>query len=115
MAKQVGAGELRTTIRVFAYIDNAPNGSGRFSGEQSQVATMRCKWVNAHGREVYDAQQAGVEEPATLTLRYTPKLTAACTVFRGADPDPYGVISVNDVDDRHVWLEVKVQRKGRGR
>ena len=51
-------------------------------------------------------------EPATLTLRYTPKITTTCLIYRGSDPEPYEVISVNDVDNRHTWLEVKVQRKG---
>lgn len=54
----------------------------------------------------------GVTEPATLTLRYTPLITTTCIIYRGTDPKPYEVISVNDVENRHAWLEVKVQRKG---
>ena len=51
-------------------------------------------------------------EPATLTLRYTPLITTTCIIYRGTDPKPYEVISVNDIENRHAWLEVKVQRKG---
>ncbi len=45
-------------------------------------------------------------------LRYTPLITTTCIIYRGTDPKPYEVISVNDVENRHAWLEVKVQRKG---
>ena len=58
------------------------------------------------------SKKAGVTEPATLTLRYTSKITTTCLIYRGGDPRPYEVISLNDVEDRHVWLEVRVQRKG---
>lgn len=116
MAVSAGAGELRTKIYIF---DTPPgekrNKNGFTTGEQENVfgpgGFRRCKWANAWGREVYDARQAGVTEPATLTLRYSPKITATCTVYRGEDPRPYEVISVNDVENRHAWLEIKVQRK----
>ena len=73
-------------------------------------AFRMCKWTNAWGSEVYTARQAGVREPATLTLRFNSKITSTCIVYRGRDPHPYEVISLNDVEDRHVWLEIKVER-----
>lgn len=116
MAKQAGAGDLRTKIRVFDRPGDKPRDSDGYpiDGPENvfgKGAVRYCKWVNAYGREVYDARQAGVTEPATLTLRYTPKITTTCIVYRDRDPAPYEVISVNDVENRHVWLEVKVQRK----
>lgn len=117
MAKHVGAGELRTKIMVFQ-----PPGAGEYNENGYPVtqpvnvfgdgATRYCKWVNAWGSEVYAARQAGVTEPATITMRYTCKLTTTCLIYRVGDPNPYEVISVNDVEDRHTWLEVKVQRTG---
>ena len=47
--------------------------------------TRYCKWVNAWGTEVYTARQAGVTEPATLTLRYTPLITTTCIIYRGTE------------------------------
>ena len=116
MAGRAGAGELRT--RIFVLDKHAPearNANGYPVAEPVNVfgegASRRCKWVNAHGNEVYHAMQAGVEECATLTLRYTPKITTTSVLYREKDPRPYEVISVNDVEDRHRWLEVKVQRR----
>lgn len=124
MARRASAGELRTRIRVVRREDLLDElGERMTDGEGVPIlrelnvfgdkgATRRCKWEGAWGREVYDAYQAGVTEPATLTMRYTPRVTADCLVYKGDDPRPYEVISVNDVGDRHLWLEVKVQRKG---
>ena len=117
MAGQAGAGELRTRIFVFDKPDpEARNANGYRVSEPVNVfgegVSRRCKWVNAHGNEVYHAMQAGVAECATLTLRYTPKITTTSVIYRERDPKPYEAVSVNDVEDRHVWLEVKVQRKG---
>ena len=113
MARYANAGELRTKIRVFRPAekrdsDGYTRGTVNVFGENG---FRYCKWVNAHGTEVYEARQAGVTEPATLTLRYTPKITTTCLVYREKDPAPYEVISLNDVENRHVWLEVRVQRK----
>lgn len=112
----IGAGDLRTRIQVFAPPEGGGlNANGYPAGQPVNVfgegKLLHCKWVNAHGSEIYDAKQAGVEEPATLTLRYTPKVTPACLIYREKDPAPYEVISVNNILDRRVWLEVRVQRK----
>lgn len=116
MAYRVAAGDLRTRITVF---DKAGGNERDKDGYRvkkmvnvfGEGGTRKCRWVNAHGSEVYTARQAGVREPATLTVRYTPKITPTCLVYRDGDPRPYEVISLNDVENRHIWLELKVQRK----
>lgn len=115
MAARVGAGELRTKIMVFEPAESAQDSDGYSTNHAVNVfgegRHIHCKWVNAHGREVYDAKQAGVTEPATLTLRYTSKITPRGSICRDGDPAPYEIISVNDVENRHAWLEIRVQRK----
>lgn len=116
MASRTTAGDLRTRIMVFDKPTDGQLDSDGYPVETpvnvfGEDGTRQCKWVNAYGREVYDAKQAGVEEPATLTMRYTDKVTPTCLIYRGNDKRPYEVVSVNDVEDRHVWLELKVQRK----
>lgn len=51
-------------------------------------------------------------EPAAPILRYTPLVTTICIIYRGIDPGPYEMIPVNDVENHHTWLEVKVWQKG---
>ena len=110
MAKRANAGELRTKIMVFdlprdehGEVELGPDGypASKPVNVFGEGKTRYCKWVNAWGTEA-----------ATLTLRYTPLITTTCIIYRGTDPKPYEVISVNDVENRHAWLEVKVQRKG---
>ena len=120
MAKRAPAGALRTRIQIFDYPRDERGEPARDrDGYPAQGpvnvygpgAVRHCRWVNAHGREAYEARQAGVTEPATLTLRYSPRLTATCLIYRHGDPAPYEVVSVDDVENRHTWIEVKVQRK----
>ncbi len=120
MTRHVDAGELRTRITVYdlprdekgevlldddGYPAQEPVNAFGPGGGRS------CKWEDAWGSQVYAARQAGVTDPATLTLRYTPRITTTCIIYRGRDPRPYEVISVRDIGDRHAWMEVKVQRK----
>lgn len=48
-------------------------------------------------------------------MRYSPLIDPAMLVYKGKDPRPYEIISLNNVEDRGKWLEIKVQRKGAAR
>ena len=111
MARQARAGELKTKITVQANkSERAGNGYKR--DDWVTVCTPYCKWVNAYGNDVVEARKLGLGEFATLTLRYTDKITPTCRVLRDNDvAHPFEVISVNDVGARRRWLEVKVSRK----
>ena len=122
MAKRARAGELRTVVffrRLVKWTDGGGSAHQReeavFPDGQGGERGVHCKWVNAHGTEVFAAMQMQVREPATLTMRYSPLIDAAMLVYKGRDPRPYEIISVNNVEDRGVWLELKVQRKGAAR
>lgn len=86
-----------------------------FTDSGGREQGIHCKWVNAHGTEVFSAMQLQIRELATLTMRYSSLIDAAMLVYRGKDPLPYEIISVNNVEDRGRWLEIKVQRRGAAR
>lgn len=81
-----------------------------------------CQWIDAYGNEALIADQAGIEQLATVRCRYTPKITATCRVFRrediriaeetGVEPRAFEVFGVHSFDDNGHWLEFKVQRRG---
>ncbi len=118
MAKQASAGELRTRI----YIRKTIKGTGGNGvpteqevsafppGPDDKERVWHCKWVNAYGTEALTAMQYKIQEPATLTMRYSPLVQPDQRVYRLGDPIPFEIISVNDVEGRHSWLEVKVKR-----
>lgn len=121
MAGRADAGALRTQIQILRVPKDEDGQPARdrdgYPVEEpvnlfGKDKYLHCKWVNAHGSEVYEARVASVTEPATLTLRYVPGVTTDCIVLRRGETRPYEVISVNDVEARHIWLELKVQRKG---
>ena len=55
--------------------------------------------------------QLQLREPATLTMRYSPKITEQCLVFKKGDSRPFEIVSIDNVEERNRWLELKVQRK----
>lgn len=119
MAKQASAGELRTRIYIRKMVkktDSEGSASGREEsvfppGQDGKERMWHCKWVNAYGGEVFIAMQAQVQEPATLTMRYSPKIQPDHLIYKLGDPVPYEIISINDVEERHTWLEIKVKRR----
>lgn len=119
MAKSVTAGELRTRIyirKLTRAVDDEgvalqDEGSVFDPGPDGKERMYHCKWVNAYGSEVFAAMQAQVREPATLTMRYSPRIQPDHLIYKVGDPIPFEIISVNDVEERHSWLEVKVQRR----
>jgi SPP1 family predicted phage head-tail adaptor len=111
MAKYANPGALRTPVR-FIRIDRTNDADGYPTETEVDVfgAPVMCAWVNVHGNEVFTAMQMKLREPATLTTRYSPLINQKLLIYKGTDPDPYEVISIDDVEDRHAWLEIKVQR-----
>ncbi len=110
MAARANAGEMRTKITIKNPVYSIIDGFSREEFVNVFTRPVWCKWVNAHGSEVYQAAELRLHEPATITMRYTPLVTAKSRIWRGRDPEPYEVISINNVNDRCEFLEIKVQR-----
>lgn len=119
MAKSASAGELRTRIYVRKRTKDVDGEGVALHAQEESVfppgpdgseRVWHCKWVNAYGSEVFTAMQMQVQELATLTMRYSPQIAPDHLIYRVGDPAPYEIISVNDVEDRHKWLEIKVKR-----
>lgn len=121
VSKSANPGELRTPV-FFKEISRADDTDpeGVPNEEESYVfgkdangdpVPVRVKWVNTHGTEVFTAMQLKLREPATLTMRYSTLIKETLLVYKGNDKRPYEIISIDDVEERHRWLEIKVQRK----
>lgn len=118
MSKKANAGELRTAC----YFKSATRNTGT-SGSATPSYTnvfgegkkVKVKWVNAHGTEALTALQMTVKELATLTMRYSPLINEKLFVFLGSDTKPFEIISIDNVEQRNEWLEIKVQRKAPAR
>lgn len=114
MSKYANAGELRTPVR-FVKLQRETDAEGYPAEREENVfgegISVPVKWVNVHGTDSFTAMQLQLREPATLTARWSPLINQKLIVYRGNDPDPYEIISIDNVEERNVWMEIKVQRK----
>ena len=110
MAARANAGEMRTKITIKNPKYTIQDGFGIKEFVNAFTRPVWCKWVNAHGAEIYQAAELRLREPATITMRYSPLVTVKSRIWRGRDTEPYEVISINNVSDRCEFLEIKVQR-----
>ena len=114
MSKSANPGELRTPVYVVKVVRD--HDSEGYPVEMpvnvfGEGVPLMVKWVNAHGSDAYIAMQLQIREPATLTSRYSPRITPDCLVYKGNDPEPYEIESIDDVEERGVWMEIKVKRR----
>lgn len=116
MSKSANPGELRTRVRFMRPDDTRTiNDNGYPVETEDNIfgdgVYVPVKWVNAHGSEAFTAMQLELREPATITCRYSPLIKRTCLVYLADDPEPFEIISIDNVEQRNVWLEIKVQRK----
>lgn len=118
MSKAANPGELKTKV-YFKRIDRIPDDEGYpvevevnvFASANNANPPVKAKWVNAHGSDTFTAMQLQLRQPATITCRYSPKITEICVVYLEDDPEPFEIISIDNVENQHRWMEIKVQRK----
>lgn len=85
-----------------------------FKDENGGERAVKCKWVNSHGTEVLTALQLGYTRYATLIMRYHPLITDECVIFKQGEKIPYRILSINNIEDRGRWIEIKVTKKSQG-
>jgi len=74
----------------------------------STVATVWAKWVNVHGQEVWAAQAINAIRAATVTIRYRSDVNLTCAILLGSDL--YEIVSMDDIRNRHEYIELKVKQ-----
>lgn len=114
MSKAANAGELRTPC-YFKRIERTTDSEGYPAEEGINIfgedVPVPVKWVNAHGSEVFESMQLQLREPATITCRFSPLINERLLIYKKGDEKPYEIISIDNVEERNIWLEIKVQRK----
>lgn len=123
MSKYANAGELRTPVK-FVRVDKTDDSAGYQvpteinvfgTDENNEEIYLRVKWVNSHGTEVFSAAKLEIQQPAILTCRYSPLINDTLLVYKKGDPQPYEIVSCDDVEEKHRWLEIAVKRKSSAR
>jgi head-tail adaptor len=112
LSKSANAGELRIPI-YFKKKVRETDSEGFPTESETDVfgCAIYAKWSNAHGSESFTALQLQLREPATITCRYSPLINERLDVYKAGDSMPYEIISIDNVEQKNQWLEIKAQRK----
>lgn len=107
--KPTNPGELRTPITLQTPTITTDAGAAQKETWATLTnGTVLAKWTNVHGGEVWQSQAVQAVSAATVWVRYRADLTTACSILKGSDR--YQIVSIDDVQERHEYLELKVQR-----
>jgi len=105
--KTMNPGELRTPVSICSR--SVTTDTGGFPRPSWTVAkAVLAKWRNAHGAETAQANTTGAELPATVTIRYYANLDTTYAIKKGSEY--YEVLSIDDIEERHEYMELKVRR-----
>lgn len=105
--KAINPGELRTAVSVQQRTVTADAG-GHQVETWTTLATVWARWRNVHGSEAWVANAAQAEQPATVLMRYLAGVEPTCALLKGSER--YAIVSIDDIQDRHEYLELKVTR-----
>lgn len=119
MAKQANAGELNTRVRFIRQAKTINENGFPVHTEMDVFGEpVWCKWVWAHGSEVFEHMRLQLGQVATLTMYATPLVTVDCKVIledeeqlTGANLGMFDVVSIDSVENRGRFMEIKVKRK----
>ena len=104
-------GQMRTSIILQKRTTTSDDG-GFMIPAWADIAVVWSKWANVHGNEVWAAQTAQAVQPATVTIRYRDDVDLTCAVLKGTTR--YEIVSMDDIQERHEYIEMKVQRMAEG-
>jgi SPP1 family predicted phage head-tail adaptor len=98
-------GELRTLITLESSSIEKDAG-GAQKPIWSKLDDVYAKWSNIHGQEVWVSQAVQAQEPATVFIRYRADVTTQISILK--DGKRYQIFSIDDIRDRHEYMELKV-------
>lgn len=119
MSRKANPGELRTPV-YFKRVERTTDDSGYPTEQEINVFGQKengqdriilVKWEPEFGSEVFSKLQLEIREPVVVTMRYSPKINPALLVYKKDDPEPFEVISINNIENRNAWLEIMLRRK----
>ena len=71
------------------------------------IAIVWARWIGVHGVEAWAANSANALRAATVLIRYRADLDETCLVE--LDGLNYSIVSMDDIQHRHEYLELKVE------
>lgn len=102
--------QLTTAIRVQQRIVTDVNGASDIS-YVPDLAIDLCAWKGKGGTESATSGSLVVTDTAEVTMWYRPGISERDRLLLNDDAElAYDVINIEDVEQRHMWLILKVSR-----
>ena len=76
------------------------------------VASIWAKWIGVHGSEAWAANANNALRAATVTIRYRDDVDETCVI--DLDGLNYEIVSMDDIQQRHEYIELKLQLERSG-
>lgn len=110
--KPTNPGELRTPITLQGPTLVTDGGGAQHPTWANLTnGAVEAKWVNVHGVESWAVNQAGITvSAATVTIRYRSDVTTRCSLLKGSVR--YEIVSLDNIQERGEYLELKVKQAG---
>jgi SPP1 family predicted phage head-tail adaptor len=105
--KPINPGEMRTPITFESRTVSIETGGFQVPG-WATIAEVWARWTNVHGSEVWAAASMQARQPATVLARYREDVDLTCAVSMGGNR--YEILSIDDIQQRGEYMELKVQR-----
>lgn len=107
-------GKMRTKIRIQkkqkigegSFADEAWFDLGN-TAETDEPKYIWSNWINVHGSEVWAAESVQAQKAATVTIRYRKDVDEQCRIVK--DGVIYQIVSIDDIQEYHQWIEMKVR------
>jgi len=104
--KPTNPGDLRVPVTLQRRSVSSDPGGFQTPG-WSKIADVWARWENVHGMEAWAANTTQAEQAATVTIRYRPDVDPTCAVLKGGRR--FEIVSIDDIQERHEYLELKVK------
>jgi len=100
-------GELDTKITL--HRRTVTTGAGGFQKPALvKIDDVWSKWTNVHGQEAWIASSVQANAAATVLIRYNSQIDPTCVVEK--EGQYYEIVSLDDIQNRHEYIELKVKR-----
>lgn len=106
----VNPGEMRDRITF-----QSPTLSSDAGGAQTKTyanvgtnPTVWARWINDHGQEAVQSEALKSAQRATVTVRHREDILTTWRVLK--DSEAWQVLSVDQVQGRNHWVELRVER-----
>jgi SPP1 family predicted phage head-tail adaptor len=105
----INTGDLRTSITFQVSTLTPDPGSAQIASwaNVSTNPTVLAWWVNAHRDKVISNEMLKYEQRATVTIRYRSDILPTWRIVK--DGQHWQILSIDDVNNRHRYMELIVE------